>query len=130
MIAALIPALLPLLKDLFERTIPDPAERDKQMQALLAQLMQADNSQTAVNVEQAKSGNWFVAGGRPFIMWICGAALAWQFVILPIAMWASYALGHPFPKPTDLDPHLWELLSGMLGLGAMRTYEKIRGVAK
>jgi hypothetical protein len=130
MIAALIPALLPLLKDLFERTIPDPAERDKQMQALLAQLMQADTGQMEVNKAEAESGSIFVAGWRPAIGWVCALALLYSYILVPLAMWVGFVIGKPIPKPPTLDEHLWELMGVMLGMGGLRSWERVKIAGK
>lgn len=69
--------------------------------------------------ESAFKGNW-----RPFIGWLCGAALAYQFLIRPILPWAMAAAGHPLPEMPDLGDNLWELMFGMLGLGGLRSFDK------
>ena len=67
----------------------------------------------------------FVAGARPAIMWVCAVGLAFVFVINPIIQWAS---GQPGPVlPTD---DMTKLVYALLGLGAMRSVEKVAGVAK
>jgi len=130
MLAALIPALLPKVLDFLAPLIPDPAAREKAAQQLLGMLMEADRGQTEVNKQQAAHSSMFVAGPRPFFMWVCGFALAYQYLVVPIGMWAAFALGKPIPKPpVVLDNILWELIFGMLGLAGARTYEKIKGVA-
>ena len=77
-----------------------------------------------------------MAGWRPAIGWICGAALAWQFVLSPIL---TYLIGicvafgwiPKLPPLPVLDTSaLYTVLLGMLGLGGMRTYEKINGVSR
>jgi hypothetical protein len=45
-------------------------------------------------------------------------------------VWISAIAGHPLPAPPALDSVLWELMFGMLGMGALRSYEKIKGVAR
>lgn len=87
-------------------------------------------AQIEVNKTEAASGNPWVAGWRPSIGWTCSAALFFQFVLSPIGMWAANIMGHPLPAPPKLDDMLWELMLGMLGIGALRTVEKVRGVAK
>ena len=71
----------------------------------------------------------FVAGWRPLIGWICGASLAWQFVVMPMGLWSAAVFGVHLPTPPSLDGMLWELMFAMLGMGGLRTFEKIRGVA-
>jgi len=85
--------------------------------------MQAD-----VNKTEAANPNLFVAGWRPFIGWVCGVGLLTQFLIRPLFTWAVALAGKPVAFP-DLDlGTLVTLLFGMLGLGAMRTVEKVNGV--
>jgi hypothetical protein len=125
----LLPALLPIFEKVLSSLIPDPAARQKAIQDILGQLQQADLSQLEVNKVEAASSSIFVAGWRPFLGWVCGGAFAWQFVIAPLVMWGGFVIGHPLPKPPTLDAGIWELVFGMLGLGAMRSWEKIKGAA-
>ena len=85
--------------------------------------MQAD-----VNKTEAANPNLFVAGWRPFIGWVCGTGLLVQFLVNPLFTWAAALYGRPVAFPAlDLGT-LVTLLFGMLGLGAMRTVEKVNGV--
>ena len=62
--------------------------------------------------------------------WTCGAGFAVQFVVGPVGEWISALAGHPVKFPqTDLGTKM-PLLFGMLGLGAYRTAEKLRRVAR
>jgi len=89
------------------------------------QLVQQVTAQIEVDKQEASNASIFVAGWRPFIGWICGSGLACQFIIGPIFTWVSTLIKHPTPFPTlDLGT-LMTLLLGMLGLGGMRTYEKV-----
>jgi len=87
-----------------------------------------DLAQIAVNAEEAKSTNWFVAGWRPFVGWVCGVALAYVAVVEPLARFVAatlFAYNGAFPI---IDTTLtMQVLLGMLGLGAMRSVEKTRG---
>jgi len=119
-----------------DRIIPDPAQ--KAAAALkLAELAQNGElarmanetalaqGQMEVNKIEA-GGDWFRAGWRPFVGWICGGGLGIQFVIAPLVAWGSALVGHPTTMPPlDLGT-LMTLLFGMLGLGAYRTYEKVK----
>lgn len=113
-----------------DKFIPDPEAKAKAEEELRADLMEWDKSQTEVNKVEAASDNMFVAGWRPAIGWFCALALGFQYVITPLALWAGDLVGHPLPKPPALDQILWELMFGMLGMGGLRTYEKIKGVAR
>lgn len=84
--------------------------------------MQADT-----NIEEAKSTNMFIAGGRPFIMWVCGIGFAIQ-VLGPLLEWLATLFGHPVKFPVMDNTVLMTILTGMLGLGGMRTYEKYKNV--
>jgi hypothetical protein len=86
--------------------------------------------QLQVNQAEAASSSVFVAGWRPFIGWVCGAACAWNWIGLPILKAGLAAWGHPLAlSPADLTEML-PILIGMLGLGGLRTTEKIKGVAR
>ena len=83
--------------------------------------------QTKINEIEAGHRTLFVAGWRPFIGWICGVALAYNFVIRDLFIWIT--------KTTDAPPalqmeHLMTVLLGMLGLGGLRTFEKIKDKTK
>lgn len=85
-------------------------------------------AQIEVNKTEAASGSIFVAGWRPFIGWVCGAALVVQYVASPLLPWAGKVVGFDLPPIPSLDDSLWQLMAGLLGLGGMRTYEKLKGV--
>jgi hypothetical protein len=128
-IAALLPLILPLIGTVLEKFIPDPQARAKAQQDLLNTLLQVDTSQIEVNKAEAATGSVFIGGWRPFIGWCCGAALAFQYLVVPVGLWIGFLVGHPIPKPPTLDDHLWELMVGMLGMGGLRSWEKLKGVA-
>ena len=87
--------------------------------------------QLEVNKVEAGHRSRFVAGWRPFIGWICGAALAWHFVAAPLLTFVFAYLGADLPQlPVfDMDA-LMTVLLGMLGLGGLRTFEKAKGLSK
>lgn len=115
---------------LIERLIPDKAEREKAQAELVKMQLSGELSQLAgqleVNKAEAAHQSVFVAGWRPFIGWVCGVALAYQFVLRPIITWAAPSLGYTVAEMPGLDNNLWELMFGMLGLGGLRSYEKIK----
>jgi hypothetical protein len=119
-------ALAPKLIDLLVPLIPDPGAREKALQSILGMLQEADQQQVSVNRQEAQHASLFVAGWRPAIGWTCAAALAFEFLLSPLGQWIGFMVGHPIPKPPTLSEHLWELLMGMLGLGALRSLEKIK----
>jgi hypothetical protein len=85
--------------------------------------------QMTVNQVEATSSSLFVSGWRPFIGWICGAAFAYKFVLAPAAAFALTAAGHPVTLPVLDFTEMSTVLLGMLGIGGLRTLEKIKGVA-
>ena len=134
-----ISGLFSAAQSLIERFFPDPAAkaaaqlellRMEQTGALAQLASETDLAklQIQVNVEEAKSTNWFVAGWRPGIGWVCGAGLAYAALIEPFArfiakVWFGYTGEFPVIS-TDLT---LQILMGLLGLGAMRSVEKIKG---
>jgi holin (3TMs family) len=92
---------------------------------LQGKLIDQITAQIEVNKVEAANANMFVAGWRPAIGWICGTGLFIQFVVNPLATWIAALSKHPIAFPgLDLGT-LITLLFGMLGLGGMRTYEKV-----
>ena len=110
--------------------IPDPAEKIKAEAELRTALLGADQPQSQVNQVEAANPDLFVSGWRPAIGWVCAFALLYQYIIVPIAMWIAMWSGFNLPKPPTLDETLWQLMFGMLGMGGLRTYEKLKGVTK
>jgi hypothetical protein len=87
-------------------------------------------AQVEVNKVEAGHSSVFVAGWRPSIGWVCAAGLAWAFVVAPIASWSLMVLGIKAELPAIQFDHLFELVLAMLGIGGLRTFEKLRGVAR
>jgi hypothetical protein len=110
--------------------VPDPEARAKAEADLRNSLQAWDKAQTDVNAVEAANTNVFVSGWRPFIGWICGIALAYQYVAAPIVMWIALTFGIKLAAPPRIDDTLWQLVFAMLGMGGLRTFEKIKGVAR
>lgn len=129
-----IGSILDFGSKVLDRIFPDPETREAakfqlfkaQQEGLFKEIesdLEVAKAQAAINVEEAKSTSLFVSGWRPFIGWICGSGLAYQFLVYPILVAFQ-------PKIAQLDMGtLLTLLMGMLGLGAMRTAEKFKNVA-
>lgn len=119
---------------LLDKLIPDKDLREK----LNAELLKAsqDNDfqlalgQLKVNEAEAANSNLFVSGWRPFIGWVCGIGLTYNFLIYPLMLWSIAAYGATFTPPPLFSDNLMELVLGLLGLAGFRTYEKIKGVAR
>jgi hypothetical protein len=119
-------AVADLAGSVINKIWPDKTEAEKQQLAAAVMVVQG---QIDINKEEAKSPSVFVSGWRPAIGWICGMACAWNWVGLPIAKAALTLYGHPIAlAPADIG-EMMPILLGMLGLGVMRTVEKIQGVA-
>ncbi|MEC5163741.1 3TM-type holin [Janthinobacterium sp. CG_S6] len=136
----LLGPLADIIKGVITRVWPDPAaQADAQLKLALmvqngelAQLAAATDlakAQIGVNAAEASNNSLFVAGWRPFIGWICGAAFAYKFVLAPAAAFALTALGHPVTLPVLDFTEMSTVLLGMLGIGGLRTIEKIKGVS-
>jgi hypothetical protein len=82
--------------------------------------------QAEINKVQASHRSTFVAGARPFLMWVCGLGFLMAFVVSPILLWLFPALGAPV-LPLEV---MMELTLAMLGLASLRTIEKMQGVSK
>lgn len=119
-------AVSDLANTVINKIWPDKTEAEKQQLAAAVMVVQG---QIDINKEEAKSPSVFVSGWRPAIGWVCGTACAWNWVGLPIAKLLLTLWGHPVTlSPADLT-EMMPILLGMLGLGSLRTMEKINGVA-
>ena len=134
----LLSGIFDLGKGLIDRLFPDPAAKA----AAQLELLKMQNAgelahlaaetdlaklQVQVNLEEAKSANWFVAGWRPFIGWTCGCGLAYVSIIEPLARFAAQVWFHYTGSFPIIDTTItMQVLLGMLGLAAARTVEKVR----
>jgi hypothetical protein len=128
-----IGAIADLAKDLVGRFFPDKTEQEKAQMSLILTTMQnqmaMNQGQMDINKIEAANPSILVSGWRPFIGWVCGGACAWNWVGLPVVLFFAAAFGKEVKvSPADLTQML-PLLMGMLGMGALRTYEKLNGVA-
>ena len=112
----------------FVNLIPDTNARAKAQEELekelLIAIMQSSKDQAEINKIEASNSNLFIAGARPFILWICAFALCWEYLLLPISSYfIAFFMTIP-PLPTLNSEGLFNLMIGMLGLSTLRTYEK------
>lgn len=135
-------ALFDIGKSAIDKIWPDPIKRAEEMRKLeelkqtgdLAQLdahVRLMMGQLNINLEEAKSKSLFVAGWRPFIGWVGGAAMAYQFVVYPLMIWIWAILKVKGIIPEGIEPPpvletgaLFSIVTGMLGIGAMRSHDK------
>ena len=124
-----VTALFEVGSKVLDRVLPDPAQQAAaklelmklQQNGELAQI----TGQMEINKVEAASSSLFVSGWRPSIGWVCGAGFAVQFVIGPLAEWGAALAGHPVKFPQMDTGTMMPLLLGMLGLGGLRTAEKL-----
>ena len=128
-----VTALLDIGNTLITRIFPDPVQAASaklelvklQQSGELAQM----TGQLDINKVEAASTSVFVSGWRPFIGWVCGMACAWNWIGLKVVLFLASLFNHPVVlQPADLT-EMMPVLMGMLGIGALRTIEKINGVA-
>jgi len=134
----MIQALIGPVAGLLDKFIEDKDQKNALAHeiATLAtrQAHEANLGQIEINKAAASHRSVFVAGWRPFIGWTCGVALAYHFIFYPIIVFAIMTFPE-LPVPVDSLPEfnmdsLMTVLLGMLGLGGLRTAEKIKGVSK
>ena len=131
----IIDTLIEAALKVFDRVLPDPAQKAAAQLELLKlkqagefkQLeadLQMSQGQIEINKIEAASDDPFKSGWRPFVGWVCGFGFATQFVFGPWGTWIAALLGKPVAFPEMDMSAMMPLLLGMLGLGAYRTYEK------
>jgi len=128
-----VSALFEIGGKVLDRVLPDPAQQAAAKLELMKLQQNGELTQIAgqmeINKVEAASSSIFVSGWRPAIGWICGAGFAVQFVIGQLAEWGSSLAGHPVKFPTMDTGTMMPLLLGMLGLGGLRTAEKLQDKA-
>jgi len=116
-----------LVKTTINKIWPDKSEQEKMQ---LEAAMMALQGQLEINKAEAANPSMFVSGWRPFIGWVCGAACAWNWLGLSLAQFAlKFSGSEVILEPADIS-EMWPVLLGMLGLGALRTVEKVKGSAR
>lgn len=139
-------ALLDLANTALDKFFPDPLKAAEQKLRLMEIAQSGDLTrldaevklllaQIDVNKAEASHKSIFVAGARPFILWVGGLSLAWQFVAYPILLWAWATMQAAGYIPTSLPPppvldgaELMALVSALLGVAGMRSFDKSKGV--
>ena len=110
--------------------IPDKNLKMKLQKEMTMAFHDANLAQIQLNKQEAAHKNIFVAGWRPFVGWICGVALAYHFILSPIIETILIVSGLKIDLPSFEFSQLSSILMGMLGLGGLRTYEKIKDKVK
>lgn len=131
-------ALLPLLGEVLDRVLPDPAQADQVKLQMLKMAQESDIKALEASTELAKgqievnkveaATDSFRGGWRPATGWICAMGLFYQFLLQPILPWLVALGGHVVPPLPPIDSEaLYGLLMGLLGLGGLRTFERVKG---
>jgi len=121
-----ITAIGSLFDDLFTSD-----EERAHAEAVMAKLRQAPHLlQAEINRIEASHRSIWVAGWRPFIGWVCGLGLLWAFIGHPLFEWAVALWGLNVTPPEVPSENMMELTMALLGLGGLRTFEKLHGRAK
>lgn len=129
----LLPVLSPLLdlgKMVIARFIPDP-EKKREAEIELIRMAAAGElqqviAQLEINAKEATHPSIFVAGWRPAVGWVCVAAMAFQYLVRPLMI----GFGIADISMPGLDDNLWAILTGILGIGGLRSLEKVTRVTK
>lgn len=128
----IVTAGIEVVGKVIDRIFPDPAqaaaaklkvyelEQSGELQAIMGQLK--------VNEVEAGHQSVFVAGWRPAVGWICAAGLAYKFLVAPFVILVMAVIGKPITLPVLDFNEMLTLLIGMLGLGGLRTLEKVKNV--
>ena len=128
-----VTAIVTFGSQLITRLFPDPAQAaaanleltKMQMSGELAQI----TGQLDINKVEAASTSVFVSGWRPFVGWVCGLGLGYVAIVEPIARFIATMVGYTGNFPVIDTTITMQVLMGMLGMGGLRTLDKIKGVA-
>ena len=117
---------LPMIGKIIEKITDkvDDFTLDKQEKAEL--IVEINKAQLEVNKVEAGHTSKFVSGWRPFTGWICATAMGYHFILQPVLTFLLYTFGNEVTLPTFDMTTLTTVLLGMLGLGGMRSFEKVK----
>lgn len=126
----MIDKLLGPITGIVNKFVVDKDLKMKLQHELETALHSANLAQLEVNKAEAAHKNTFVAGWRPFVGWVCGVALAYHFILAPLLQFGFALAGLDQELPEFDFSQLSTVLMGMLGLGGLRTFEKMKGVSR
>lgn len=120
-------------KDLISRFFPDKTEAARVEAEFLRMAAQGELQQVIaqleINAKEAAHPSVFVAGWRPAFGWAGCAGFVYAVIVQPMLAWWASTKGLPTPPELNMDL-LWVVITGMLGIGGLRTFEKSKGVSK
>ena len=126
----MIDKLIGPITGIVNKFVVDKDLKMKLQHELETALHSANLAQLEVNKAEAAHKNTFVAGWRPFVGWVCGVALAYHFILAPLLQFGFALAGLDQELPEFEFSQLSTVLMGMLGLGGLRTFEKMKGVSR
>jgi len=124
----MIDKLIGPISDIVGKLIPDKDLQKKLTHELGMSLHKANLAQLEVNKVEAAHTSMFVSGWRPFVGWVCGVSLLYHFLLSPFMVFVFTMAGAEVILPEFEFSQLSSILMGMLGLGGLRTFEKMKGV--
>lgn len=129
----LLGPILDLGKSILDKFIPDPAEKAKAEMEMLKMMSEGElkplMAQLEINAREAAHPSVFVAGWRPAFGWAGAFGFLYSTVAQPMLVWYGSTKGWPVPPDINIDL-LWVVITGMLGIGGLRTFEKKSGISK
>ena len=126
----MIDQLIKPLSKILDKFVADKDLKAKLQHELDTEIHRANLAQIDVNKAEASHKSLFVAGWRPFVGWVCAGALAYHFILQPILVFAISVYGISITLPEFDMGSLMTILMGMLGLGGLRTLEKVQKVSR
>ena len=126
----MIEALIKPVARILDKFIPDKDLKEKLEHEIKLEIQKANIAQIEVNKAEAAHRTVFVAGWRPFIGWTCGLALSYHFILQPIIVFTMSVNGLAYDLPEFDMGSLMTIVLGLLGLGGMRSFEKLKGLTK
>lgn len=130
----LLGPIMEIGKSLLDRFGPEDQSEKRKAEAEFIR-MAADGelkqviAQLEINAREAAHPSIWVAGWRPYFGWVGGTAFAYVGVLKPLLAWLAAIKGWPAPPEIDTE-FLWVVVSGLLGIGGLRTFEKSKGVTR
>ncbi|WP_417463207.1 3TM-type holin [Kordiimonas sp.] len=128
----LIDTILDVVRGPLDKLIPDKNQKMQLEHEVTMAVLGSGLSQMQVNKQEAAHRSVFVAGWRPAVGWVCAASLAWHFVLYDLAAWVQLAFFADTPPLPALSGtgELVTVLFSMLGLGGLRSFEKLKGLSR
>ncbi len=129
----IVAPVLEIGKTLIDRFFPNKEEARRAEAQFLTMAAEGELKQVIaqleINAREAAHPSIWVAGWRPFFGWAGGLAFLYATIVQPLLAWHAAIKGWPAPPTLNLDL-MWTVITGMLGIGGLRTWEKSRGVTK